>query len=180
MRILNEQDEEIQEEDVDLKKGYLMPDKVFVAHHDAVEAKSEEGHYYPETVYFEDDTSYSVQWADENDPHITPNEDGVSFEYASLEGEDEKEVRGMDVKWIIDQEQQDAKEAYDEYEDIQRYKLWTEEELQQQAEQKAEAEKRENFMSTGPDRLDNAESNIDVVSTNVDDITMLLADMIGA
>ena len=180
MRILNEQDEEIQEEDVDLEKGYLMPDKVFVAHHDAVEAKSEEGHYYPETVYFEDDTSYSVQWADENDPHITPNEDGVSFEYASLEGEDEKEVRGMDVKWIIDQEQQEAKEAYDEYEDIQRYKLWTEEELQQQAEQKAEAEKRENFMSTGPDRLDNAESNIDVVSTNVDDITMLLADMIGA
>lgn len=180
MRILNEQDKEIQEEDVDLKKGYLMPDKVFVAHHDAVEAKSEEGHYYPETVYFEDDTSYSVQWADENDPHITPNEDGVSFEYASLEGEDEKEVRGMDVKWIIDQEQQDAKEAWDEYEDIQRYKLWTEEELQQQAKQKAEAEKRENFMSTGPDRLDNAESNIDVVSTNVDDITMLLADMIGA
>ena len=180
MRILNEQDEEIQKEDVDLEKGYLMPDKVFVAYHDAVEAKSEEGHYYPETVYFEDDTSYSVQWADENDPHITPNEDGVSFEYASLEGEDEKEVRGMDVKWIIDQEQQEAKEAYDEYEDIQRYKLWTEEELQQQAEQKAEAEKRENFMSTGPDRLDNAESNIDVVSTNVDDITMLLADMIGA
>ena len=180
MRILNEQDEEIQEEDVDLEKGYLMPDKVFVAHHDAIEAKSEEGHYYPETVYFEDDTSYSVQWADENDPHITPNEDGVSFEYVSLEGEDEKEVRGMDVKWIIDQEQQEAKEAYDEYEDIQRYKLWTEEELQQQAEQKAEAEKRENFMSTGPDRLDNAESNIDVVSTNVDDITMLLADMIGA
>lgn len=180
MRILNEQDKEIQEEDVDLKKGYLMPDKVFIAHHDAVEAKSEEGHYYPETVYFEDETSYSVQWADENDPHITPNEDGVSFEYASLEGEDEKEVRGMDVKWIIDQEQQDAKEAWDEYEDIQRYKLWTEEELQQQAEQKAEAEKRENFMSTGPERLDNAESNIDVVSTNVDDITMLLADMIGA
>lgn len=173
MKILNEQDEEIQEEDVDLEKGYLMPDKLFIAHHDAVEAKSEEGHYYPETVYFEDDTSYSVEWADENDPHITPNEDGVSFEYTSLEGEDEKEVRGMDVKWIIDQEQQEAKEAYDEYEDIQRYKLWTEEELQQQAEQKAEAEKRETFMSTGPERLDSAEVSIADMSVAISDMFLM-------
>lgn len=38
---------------------------------------------------------------------------------------------GRDVKWVIDQAEILAKEAYDEYEDIQRYVLYTDKELAQ-------------------------------------------------
>ena len=180
MRILDEQDQEIQESDVDLNLGYLKSDQILKEHHEAVPEIEEEGHYYPETFYFMDDTDYKVNVEGENDPHVKANDDGVSFSYIPGEGEPEREFKGCDVKYIIDVEHQDAKEAYDEMEDIQRYKLYTKEQLEENRKNREEAEKRENFMSTGPDRLDNAESNIDTVSTNVDDITMLLADMIGA
>ena len=180
MRILDEQDQEIQESDVDLNLGYLKSDQILKEHHEAVPEIEEEGHYYPETFYFMDDTEYKVDVEGENDPHVKANEDGVSFSYIPGEEEAEREFKGCDVKYIIDVEHQDAKEAYDEMEDIQRYKLYTKEQLEENRKNREEAEKRENFMSTGPDRLDNAESNIDTVSTNVDDITMLLADMIGA
>ena len=39
-------------------------------------------------------------------------------------------------------------------------------------EDKEKAQKKEQFLSTGPDRLD-------TVEVNVDDMTMLIADMIG-
>lgn len=172
MRILNEQDVEIQEEDVDLELGYLVPDKVFVKHHEAVEYQAEQGHYYPITFYFEDGTSYNIVGDDESDPHVHTNEDGITFTYIAQEGEEEKTVRGTDVKWIVDVPEVKAHEAYDEYEDIQRYKLYTEEELAQIQEEKEKAQKTEQFLSTGPDRLDNVE-------INVDDMTMLIADMIG-
>lgn len=184
MRILNEQDEEIQESDVDYNLGYLMPDQILKEHHEATEEVAEEGHYYPQTFYFEDGTRYDIEKDEndkviENDPHVLPNDDNVSFTYVPQEGEEAKDVRGTDVAYIIDVEHQEAKEAYDEMEDIQRYKLYTEEELQQRKEQKERQEKRDRFMNTGPDRLDNAEINIDTITTNVDDITMLMADMIG-
>ena len=86
--------------------------------------------------------------------------------------EEPKTVRGTDVKWIVDVPEVKAQDAYDEYEDIQRYKLYTEEELAQIQEEKEKEEKQKQFLATGPDRLDNVE-------VNVDDMTMLIADMIG-
>lgn len=52
MRIFDINDNEI--ESPDLTKGYLKADKLFIAHHKAVEAVAEKGHYkviaeYPET-----------------------------------------------------------------------------------------------------------------------------------
>lgn len=48
---------------------------------------------------------------------------------------------GKDVKWVIDVPGVEAKEAWDEYEDIQRYVLYTEEELAaRDAERKAKEE----------------------------------------
>lgn len=172
MRILNEQDVEIQEEDVDLELGYLVPDKVFVQHHEAVEYQPEQGHYYPITFYFEDGTSYNIVGDDESDPHVHANDDGITFTYVAQKSEEEKKVRGTDVKWVIDVPAVKAQDAYDEYENIQRYKLYTEEELAANQEKREQAEKTEQFLSTGPDRLDNVE-------VNVDDMTMLIADMIG-
>ena len=130
MRILNEQDEEIQESDVNYTLGYLRPDQILKEHHDAIPEVKEEGHYYPETFYFMDGSQYKVDTEGENDPCVEPNEDGVSFNYVAPKGEEPREYKGCDVKYIIDVEYQDAKEAYDEMEDIQRYKLYTEEELE--------------------------------------------------
>lgn len=197
MRILNEADEEIQSEDVDNELGYLVPDKVFKEHHDAEPPVEEKVHYYPTTFFFDDGTRYDTVLYDylrnnpdknseedlkdyQNDAHVVVGEDGFTFSYEPKEEEEERAVKRIEVATIVDSPYVPAKEAWDEYEDIQRYKLYAEEELQQRKEQQERQEKRDRFMNTGPDRLDNAESNIDVVSTNVDDITMLLADMIGA
>lgn len=179
MRILDENDQELQEEDLDLTLGYLSYDQILKEHHEAVPEVEEKGHYYPETFYFTDGTEYKVKVEGENDPCVQANDDGVSFTYVAPEDEEPREFKGCDVKYIIDVEYQEAKEAWDEMEDIQRYKLYTEEELQQRKEQEERQEKLDKFMNTGPDRLDNAEINIDTITTNVDDITMLMADMIG-
>lgn len=179
MRILDEQDQELQQEDLNLTLGYLVSDQILKEHHDAVPEVQEEGHYYPETFYFMDDTEYKVDAEGENDPHVKANDDGVSFSYIPGEGEPEREFKGCDVKYIIDVEHQDAKEAYDEMEDIQRYKLYTAEQLKERQAAKEKAQKREEFMTTGPDRLSTAETDIDTVTASVDDITTLMADMIG-
>ena len=145
MRILDENNQELQEEDLDLTLGYLSYDQVLKEHHEAVPEVKEEGHYYPQTFYFMDGTKYEVTVEGENDPCVQPNEDGVSFTYVAPEGEEPREYKGCDVKYIIDVEHEDAKEAWDEYEDIQRYKLYTEEQLREQATTKAEAERKHNL-----------------------------------
>lgn len=143
MRILDENDQELQQEDLNLVLGYLTHDQILKEHHEAVPEVQEEGHYYPETFYFMDGSQYKVNTEGENDPCVEPNEDGVSFNYVAPEGEEPREYKGCDVKYIIDVEHQDAKEAYDEMEDIQRYKLYTEEQLRENAANQADAEKQE-------------------------------------
>ena len=143
MRILDENDQELQQEDLNLTLGYLVSDQILKEHHDAVPEVQEEGHYYPETFYFMDGSQYKVDTESENDPCVEPNEDGVSFNYVAPEGEEPREYKGCDVKYIIDVEHQDAKEAYDEMEDIQRYKLYTEEQLRENAVNQANAERQE-------------------------------------
>lgn len=179
MRILNEQDEEIQEADVDYTLGYLVGDQILKEHHDAVPEIQEKGHYYPETFYFVDGSQYDVNTDGDNDPCVKANDDGVSFSYVPPNGEEPREVKGCDVKYIIDVEHQEAKDAYDEMENIQRYKLYTAEQLKERQAAKEKAQKREEFMTTGPNRLSTAETDIDTVTASVDDITTLMADMIG-
>lgn len=179
MRILNEQDEEIQEADVDYTLGYLVGDQILKEHHDAVPEIQEKGHYYPETFYFVDGSQYDVNTDGDNDPCVKANDDGVSFSYVPPEGEEPREVKGCDVKYVIDVEHQEAKDAYDEMENIQRYKLYTAEQFKERQAAKEKAQKREEFITTGPERLSTAETNIDTVTASVDDITTLMADMIG-
>ena len=196
MRILNEADEEIQSEDVDNELGHLMPDKVFKEHHDAEPAVEEKVHYYPTTFFFDDGTRYDTVLYNylrnnpnknseddlkdyQNDAHVVVGEDGFTFSYEPKEEEEERTVKRIEVATIVDSPYVPAKEAWDEYEDIQRYKLYTEEELQQRKEQKERQEKHEEFITTGPDRLKTAETDIDTVTASVDDITTLMADMIG-
>lgn len=143
MRILDEQDQEMQLEDCDLNLGYLTADKHFVQHHEAQEAVAEQGHYYPKTFYFMDGSQYDVTTENEDDPNVIPNEDGVSFDLIRAESAEDKTIKGCDVRYIIDVEKQDAKEAYDEYEDIERYIRYTEDELRGMAIEQAAAQRQE-------------------------------------
>lgn len=110
MRILDQNDNELQLENVDYENGYLIEEKLFVKHHEAVEAVEEQGHW--ETV----------------------------AEYPN---------GGKDVEWVVDVEAVEAKDAWDEYEVISRYILYTEAELAAR-----EMAKRETDLPTLLDRLE--------------------------
>lgn len=170
-RILDESDKELTLDQVDYEKGYLIPDSVLKEHHPAVEGQERKFHYWPMTYYFEDGTTYEVTSVD--DPKVKPNDDGVSFDFVGQTDEEKsKVIRGVDVKEVEDQPQIEAKDAWDEYESIQRYKLYTEEELKANKERKDKEAKEAAFLSTGPDRLTTSESDIE-------DINIMLADMMG-
>lgn len=88
MRILDENNIEILNPNLTL--GHLINDKIFIAHHEAIEPIEEVWHY--ETI----------------------------AEYPN---------GGKDIAKVIDIPAVEAKEAWDEYEDIQRYIVYTEDEL---------------------------------------------------
>ena len=89
MRILDENNVEIQSPDLSI--GRLVEEKLFVAHHDAMEAVQEQWHYETTAVY--------------------PN-------------------GGKDVAKVVDVPGVEAKDAWDEYETVQRYIPYTDEELE--------------------------------------------------
>ena len=88
MRILDKNNNEVKE--VDRSKGYAVPERIVIAHHEAVEAVEEKGHWVTTAEY--------------------PN-------------------GGKDIEWVVDVPAVEAKEAYDEYEDILRFLQFTEAEL---------------------------------------------------
>ncbi len=117
MKIYNEQKtQELAETEIDRENGYLKPDKIATTHHDAVPAKTIE----------EQIAELELQ--------------GVKIERHS-----DKFYRvlavypsgGKDVEEIVEIP---AKEAYDDYEDIQVYIPFTEQELKERADRKRSAE----------------------------------------
>lgn len=90
MRIIDEENKEIQSPNFDL--GHLVPDRILIKHHDAIEAVEEKSHYE------------------------------VIAEYPN---------GGKDVRRVIDIEGVTAQDAWDEYEDILRYVLYSEAELEE-------------------------------------------------
>ena len=102
MRILDENNIELTEDQINLELGYLKPESIISMHHEATEEVKEIGHYEVIAEY--------------------PNGRKA-------------------VAWVIDVPGIEAKEAWNEYEDIQRYVLYTEEELAaKEAEKKAKEE----------------------------------------
>ena len=95
MRVFDET-KTIELKEYDLNKGYLKDEKLLIAHHEAVEAVEEQGHY--ETI----------------------------AEYPN---------GGKDVEWVVDIQAVEAKEAYDEYEDILIYVQYNAEELEKKKEE---------------------------------------------
>lgn len=101
MKIYNEEKTQVlNREELDFEKGYLKEDKLFIAHHDAVEAQ--------EAVY--------------RDKEVIEENGGISVY---------KELVSPAVE---------AKDEWDEYEEIQVYVPYTEEELKARADRKRYAE----------------------------------------
>lgn len=116
-RILDAHGNELKLEDIDLNAGKLV-DETITVHHDAVKGVEEVSHVEVLKEYYE------------TGPDGTPvlDEDG------------HKIVFGKDVKTIIDVPGVEAKAAYDEQEEIQRYVPYTAEELDKIAKEKADAQ----------------------------------------
>lgn len=170
VKILDENNNEITMDNVDLELGYLRPDRLLKEHHEAIEFQEEQWHYAVTCYYFENGSEMKI--ADEEDPHIEriDAENGVFGFIPTTEEEKTLQLKGIDLEQKIDKEQVDAKDAWDEYEDIRRYILYTPEELEERKKRAEEQAKNAKFMSTGPDRLDTAETNIGDLSIIVSDL----------
>lgn len=116
-RILDAHGNELKQEDIDLNAGKLV-DETITVHHDAVEGVKEVSHVEVLKEYYET--------GPDGEPVL--DEDG------------HKIVFGKDVKTIIDVPGVEAKEAWDEQEEIQRYIPYTAEELDKIAKEKADAQ----------------------------------------
>lgn len=103
MRIFNEdKTQELNQSEIDLSLGYLKADKLFVQHHEAVEAVEEVSHYKTVNEY--------------------PN-------------------GGKDVEKVIDTPAVEAREAYDEYEEIRVYIPYPEEEIEKRKKEQLRAKR---------------------------------------
>lgn len=116
-RILDKSGNELKQEDIDLNAGKLV-DETITVHHDAVEGVKEVSHVEVLKEYY--------QTGPDGEPVL--DEDG------------HKIVFGKDVKTVIDVPGVEAKAAYDEQEEIQRYIPYTAEELDKIAKEKADAQ----------------------------------------
>lgn len=116
-RILDKSGNELKQEDIDLNAGKLV-DETITVHHDAVEGVEEVSHVEVLKEYYE------------------TGPDGAPV----LDADGHKIVFGKDVKTVIDVPGVEAKEAYDEQEEIQRYIPYTAEELDKIAKEKADAQ----------------------------------------
>lgn len=116
-RILDVHGNELKLEDIDLNAGKLV-DETITVHHDAVEGVEEVSHVEVLKEYYET--------GPDGEPVL--DEDG------------HKIVFGKDVKTIIDVPGVEAKPAYDEQEEIQRYIPYTAEELDKIAKEKIDAQ----------------------------------------
>lgn len=157
MRILDEQNQELSQEDVDLSLGYLKDEKLFI------ERRPMEAHYKVTCFVFTDGTSYRP--VSEDDPHIRiVDAEKGQFEYIPDEG-DERTVKGAAIGVVID------KEAEDVYEDIKRYIHYRQDELE---------------LHQLPSRMEGAEESIvetqeglEEANINIEDLILLMAEILG-
>lgn len=107
-------------ENPDLTLGYLKPETQTI-HHDAVEAVEEVSHYETETL-----------------------PDGTPAIYYDADGRE----KGRDVRKVVDVPGVAAQEAYDEKVEVQRYILYTADELAEQAAAREKAEQQAKLPNT--------------------------------
>lgn len=178
MRILDINDNELQIENLDLELGRLINDKIFIKHHDAIPSSPGKSHYWPSKYFFTDGSHYIVN--SEDDPHVIYiDEEKEKFGWNVLKGEPKREIHGISLQLVIDSPAVEGREAWDEYEDIQRYILYTEDELALIKAKKEKEEKQKNFINNGPDILENNSAQINDINSVMEDVILLLAEIAG-
>ena len=135
----------------DLTKGYLKPETQTV-HHDAVAGVEEVSHYETETL-----------------PDATPPK------YYDADGRE----KGRDVRKVVDVPGVIAQKAYDEEVEVQRYVLYTAEELVAQAEAKKKAEEAAAAEAKKKAELETVPGRMDALEAANDDLVLMMADLIG-
>ena len=86
---------------------------------------------------------------------------------------------GKDVRKVVDVPGVAAQEAYDEEVDVQRYVLYTAEELAAQAEAKKKAEEAAAAEAKKKAELEAVPGRMDALEAANDDIVLMMADLIG-
>lgn len=86
---------------------------------------------------------------------------------------------GKDVKKVVDVKAVPAQEAYDEEVEVQRYVLYTAEELAAQAEAKKKAEEAAAAEAKKKAELEAVPGRIDALEAANDDLVLMMADLIG-
>lgn len=135
----------------DLTLGYLKPETQTI-HHDAVAGVEEVSHYETETL-----------------------PDGTPAIYYDADGRE----KGRDVRKVVDVPGVAAKEAYDEEVEVQRYVLYTAEELSEQAEAKKKAEEAAAAEAKKKAELEAVPGRIDALEAANNDMILMMADLIG-
>lgn len=157
MRILDEQNQELSQEDVDLSLGYLKDEKLFI------ERRPMKTHYKVTCFIFTDGTSYRP--VSEDDPHVrVVDAEKGQFEYIPDEG-DERTVKGAAIGVVVD------KEAEDVYEDIKRYIRYREDEL--------ELRKLPSRMEGAEESIVETQEGLEEANINIEDLILLMAEILG-
>ena len=167
-------DNELSESDIDYDLGRVEYETRVIKHHEAEDEQPEENHYEVATFYFEDGTSLSIESQD--DPHIEKIEPDKGI-FGYIDQGEGKELRGIDLKTVVDKESVPAKEAWDETEDFYRYILYTPEELEENRLCKEAREKQQEFLKNGPVRLDVTEKDIANLGVDVGDLSVTLVEI---
>ena len=135
----------------DLTKGYLKPETQTI-HHDAVAGVEEVSHYETETL-----------------------PDGTPAIYYDADGRE----KGRDVRKVVDVPGVVAQNAYDEEVEVQRYVLYTAEELAAHAEAKKKAEEAAAAEAKKKAELETVPGRMDALEAANDDLVLMMADLIG-
>lgn len=187
MRILNEQDKEIQRSDVDDTKGHLVEDYFLIAHHPEVNVAPAVTHL--ETLFKFDDDEDGI-WVPNNEYSVDLKTGAYVFTNKSFNG---MKATFVDSRVVEDQPPTEGEHEWFEYEQILRYKLYTEDELSlikaREEQQLADAQERErkntkyNTLLSSMDDvllvLAEKEGATSDLENQINDITLVLADLIG-
>lgn len=138
-------------ENPDLTKGYLKQETQTV-HHDAVAGVEEVIHYETETL-----------------------PDGTPAIYYDADGRE----KGRDVRKVVDVPGVDPQPAWDEEVPVQRYILYTAEELAAQAEAKKKAEEAAAAEAKKKAELEAVPGRMDALEAANNDLVLMMADLIG-
>ena len=135
----------------DLALGYLKPETQTI-HHDAVAGVEEVSHYETETL-----------------------PDGTPAVYYDADGRE----KGRDVRKVVDVPGVDPQPAWDEEVPVQRYILYTAEELAAQAEAKKKAEEAAAAEAKKKAELETVPGRMDALEAANNDLVLMMANLIG-